>query len=63
MTIKDVMIYVKNTRVATYQYKVVWGVPRKKRLVPCGKDFKINRKRLDKTEEIPTGCRQISQKS
>jgi hypothetical protein len=25
MTIKDVMIYVKNTRVATCQYKVVWG--------------------------------------
>jgi putative transposase len=52
MTLKDVAIYVKDTRGVNYGYKGVWEVLRRKRRVPYGKAYKINRKRPPDAEEI-----------
>lgn len=52
MTLKDVQVYVKDTRGVSYGYKGVWEVLRRKRRVPYGKAYKMNRKRPDDAEEI-----------
>jgi len=56
MTLKDVAVYVKDTRGVHYEYKGVWEVLRRKRRVPYGKVYKMNRKRPeDVAEEILKG--------
>lgn len=55
MTLKDVAVYVKDTRGVHYGYKGVWEVLRRKRHVPYGKPYKMNRKRPENAEEILKG--------
>jgi len=55
MTLKDVAVYVKETRGVHYGYKGVWEVLRRKRHVPYGKPYKMNRKRPENAEEILKG--------
>ena len=52
MTLKDVAVYVKETRGVRYGYKGVWEALRRKRHVPYGKAFKMNRRRPDDAEGI-----------
>lgn len=52
MTLKDVAVYVKDTRGVSYGYKGVWEVLRRKRRVPYGKAYKMNRKRPPNAEEV-----------
>ncbi len=52
MTLKDVTVYVKDTRGVHYGYKGVWEVLRRKRHIPYGKPYKMNRKRPENAEEI-----------
>jgi len=52
MTLKDVAVYVKDTRGVSYGYKGVWEALRRKRHVPYGKAFKMNRKRPPDAEEL-----------
>jgi transposase len=52
MTLKDVVVYVKDTRGIHYGYKGVWEVLRRERHVPYGKPYKMNRKRPENAEEI-----------
>jgi len=50
MTIKDVAIYVKNTRRVYYTYAGVWKVLRRRKKVPYGKAYKMNSKRPPNAE-------------
>ena len=52
MTIKDVAVYVKDTRGVHYAYKTVWEVLRKEKKVKYGKAYKMNSKRPPNAEEI-----------
>ena len=52
MTIKDVAVYVKNTRGVGYTYKAVWKILRKKRHLRYGKPYKVNKKRPNDAEAI-----------
>ncbi len=52
MTLKDVEVYVKDTRGVHYAYKTVWKALRKERKVRYGKAYKMNAKRPDNAEEI-----------
>jgi len=52
MTLKDVAVYVKDTRGVHYGYKGVWEALRRKRHVPYGKAYKMNAKRPPDAEEI-----------
>jgi len=52
MTIKDVAVYVKDTRGVHYAYKTVWEVLRKEKKVRYGKAYKMNAKRPPNAEEI-----------
>ena len=52
MTLRDVAVYVKDTRGIHYAYKGVWEALRRKRHIPYGKPYKRNRKRPDNAEEI-----------
>ncbi len=52
MTLRDVEVYVKDTRGVHYAYKTVWKALRKERKVRYGKAYKMNAKRPDNAEEI-----------
>jgi transposase len=52
MTIKDVAIYVNDTRGVSYTYKGVWEVLRRKRHLRYGKPYKMNEKRPHDAEAI-----------
>ena len=52
MTIKDVAVYVRDTRGVHYAYKTVWQVLRKEKKVRYGKAYRMNAKRPDAAEEI-----------
>jgi len=52
MTIKDVEVYVKDTRGVHYAYKTVWEVLRKEKKVRYGKAYKMNAKRPPDAEGI-----------
>jgi len=52
MTIKDVTVYVKDSRGVNYSYKTVWQILRKKKKVRYGKPYIKNSKRPDDAEEI-----------
>lgn len=52
MTLKDVKVYVKDTRGIDYSYKTVWYVLRKKRKVKYGKPFIQSDKRPKNAEEV-----------
>lgn len=52
MTIRDVAVYVKNTRKVDYAYKTVWKILRKERKVRYGKPYKMNVKRPPDAEGI-----------
>jgi transposase len=52
MTLKDVEVYVKDTRGVHYAYKTVWKALRKERKVRYGKAYKMNAKRPDDAERI-----------
>jgi putative transposase len=52
MTIKDVAVYVKDTRGVCYTYKAVWKILRKQRHLRYGKPYKVNKKRPDDAEAI-----------
>jgi transposase len=52
MTIKDVAIYVKDTRGVSYTYKAAWKILRKQRHLRYGKPYKINGKRPQDAEAI-----------
>lgn len=52
MTIKDVAVYVKDTRGVSYTYKAVWKILRKQRHLRYGKPYKVNKKRPDDAEAI-----------
>jgi putative transposase len=52
MTIKDVEVYVKDTRGVHYAYKTVWEVLRKEKKVKYGKAYKMNAKRPADAEQI-----------
>jgi putative transposase len=52
MTIKDVAVYIKDTRGVHYAYKTVWEVLRKEKKVRYGKAYKMNSKRPPNAEEI-----------
>jgi transposase len=52
MTIRDVAVYVKDTRGVNYAYKTVWKVLRKEKKVRYGKAYKMNAKRPPDAEEI-----------
>lgn len=52
MTIKDVEVYVKDTRGVHYAYKTVWEVLRKEKKVRYGKAYKMNAKRSPDAERI-----------
>jgi len=52
MTIKDVKVYVKDTRGVNYAYKTVWKILRKERKVRYGKAYKMNAKRPPDAEGI-----------
>jgi transposase len=52
MTLKDVEVYVKDTRGVHYAYKTVWKALRKERKVRYGKAYKMNAKRPPDAEGI-----------
>lgn len=52
MTIKDVEVYVKDTRGVHYAYKTVWQILRKEKKVNYGKAYKMNAKRPPDAEGI-----------
>jgi hypothetical protein len=52
MTIKDVVVYVKDSRGVNYSYKSVWHILRKRKKVKYGKPYIINAKRPDDAESI-----------
>ena len=52
MTLKDVEVYVKDTRGVHYAYKTVWKVLRKEKKVRYGKAYKMNAKRPPDAEGI-----------
>jgi transposase len=52
MTLKDVEVYVKDTRGVHYTYATVWKALRKERKVKYGKAYKMNVKRPPDAEEI-----------
>jgi putative transposase len=52
MTIKDVEVYVKDTRGVQYAYKTVWEILRKEKKVKYGKAYKMNAKRPADAEGI-----------
>lgn len=52
MTLKDVGVYVKDTRGVRYTYGGVWRILRKKRHERYGKPYKMNAKRPPNAEEI-----------
>jgi len=52
MTIKDVVVYVKDTRGIHYTYAGVWKVLRRKKRVPYGKGYSMNSKRPQNAEEM-----------
>jgi putative transposase len=52
MTIRDVEVYVKDTRGVHYAYKTVWEVLRKEKKVKYGKAYKMNAKRPPDAEGI-----------
>ena len=52
MTLKDVVVYIKDTRGVSYAYKTVWKMLRKERKVRYGKAYKMNSKRPDDAEGI-----------
>ena len=52
MTIRDVVVYVKNTRRVEYAYKTVWRILRKEKKVRYGKPYKMNMKRPVDAEGI-----------
>lgn len=52
MTIKDVMVYVKDSRGVNYSYKTVWQILRKKMKIRYGKPYIKNSKRPDDAEEV-----------
>lgn len=57
MTLKDVAVYVKDTRGVNYTYKAVWKILRKQRHVRYGKPYKMNEKRPKDAEAIlKKGC-------
>jgi len=52
MTIRDVVVYVKDTRGVEYAYKTVWKILRKEKKVRYGKPYKMNMKRPVDAEGI-----------
>jgi transposase len=52
MTLRDVKVYVKDTRGVHYTYATVWKALRKERKVRYGKAYKMNAKRPPDAEEI-----------
>jgi len=52
MTLKEVQVYVKDTRGVSYGYKGIWEALRRKRHVPYGKAYKMNAKRPPDAEGI-----------
>jgi len=52
LTIKDVAVYIKNSRGVTYKYNTLWKILRKKYHVKYGKPYKVNTKRPDDAEAI-----------
>jgi len=52
MTIRDVAVYVKDSRGVNYAYKTVWEILRKEKKVRYGKAYKMNRKRPADAEGI-----------
>ena len=52
LTIKDVAVYIKNSRGVTYKYNTLWKILRKKYQVKYGKPYKVNTKRPDDAEAI-----------
>lgn len=52
MTMKDVTVYVKNTRGVEYSYKTVWKILRKEKGVRYGKPYIRNKLRPDGAEGI-----------
>ena len=52
MTIRDVGVYVKDTRGVQYAYKTVWEMLRKEKKVRYGKAYKMNAKRPADAEGI-----------
>jgi len=60
MTIRDVVVYVKDSRGVNYAYKTVWKILRKERKVRYGKAYKMNAKRPADAEGILKKDRQGS---
>jgi len=52
MTLKEVQVYVRDTRGVSYGYKGIWEALRRKRHVPYGKAYKMNAKRPPDAEGI-----------
>jgi transposase len=52
MTLRDVQVYVKDTRGVNYAYKTVWKALRKERKVRYGKAYKMNKGRPPDAEGI-----------
>ena len=52
LTIKDVAVYIKNSRGVTYKYNTLWKILRKKYHVKYGKPYKVNTKRPNDAEAI-----------
>jgi putative transposase len=52
LTIKDVGVFVKNSRGVTYKYNTLWKILRKKYHVKYGKPYKVNTKRPNDAEVI-----------
>ena len=52
LTIKDVAVYIKNSRGVTYKYNTLWKILRKKYHVKYGKPYKVNTKRPHDAEAI-----------
>jgi putative transposase len=52
MTIRDVTVYVNDTRGVHYAYKTVWEILRKEKKVRYGKAYKMNAKRPPDAEGI-----------
>lgn len=62
MTLKDVTVYLKDTRGVEYSYKTVWKVLRKKKGVRYGKPYIRNRRRpVDAEAILKNGSRKLSQ--
>ena len=51
MTLRDVVVYIKNSRGVTYSYKTVWYILRKKKKGKYGKPYIKNIKRPDDAED------------